>query len=276
MTEPGDFADLINALIAERDALQAQVTALQELVSAGGDLTFWMTVADGVSHDPRCTDDSPCLRCRLAAVTAERDALREKLSTFLDGTVSNAVHDRHLAIEEGWRQQAEARAHAAEQQLAEVREDLVEEQGQRSRAINAEACALNLRQALEEVKAKLCRCVPDSYSQPCVDEDAAICDAIIDRALVPASGVVFAVDTPRPVDVVKALMDENHDLQRTLEAQQQQLAEVRGALEELTAVVRGECPSLLDEDSGGDAELEMRIAAILALPASPPRRTEEE
>ena len=36
------------------------------------------------------------------------------------------------------------------------------------------------------------------------------------------------------------------------------------ALEELVALVRGECPSLLNEDSGGDAKLSMEIDAAIA------------
>lgn len=39
--------------------------------------------------------------------------------------------------------------------------------------------------------------------------------------------------------------------------------EAEGALRELAANVRGECPSLLNEDSGGDWKLSMRIDAIL-------------
>lgn len=34
-------------------------------------------------------------------------------------------------------------------------------------------------------------------------------------------------------------------------------------LRELTAIVRGECPSLLDEDSGGNSELSIEIDEIL-------------
>lgn len=40
--------------------------------------------------------------------------------------------------------------------------------------------------------------------------------------------------------------------------------ELYAALDELVAQVRGECPSLLSEDSGGDAELSMEIDAALA------------
>lgn len=35
--------------------------------------------------------------------------------------------------------------------------------------------------------------------------------------------------------------------------------ELLAALEDLTALVRGECPALLNEDSGGDARLVMEI-----------------
>ena len=40
--------------------------------------------------------------------------------------------------------------------------------------------------------------------------------------------------------------------------------ELAYALKELYAVVKGECPSLLDEDSGGDARLDMQIIKALA------------
>jgi hypothetical protein len=41
-------------------------------------------------------------------------------------------------------------------------------------------------------------------------------------------------------------------------------AELASCLSELTATVKGECPSLLDEDSGGCARLDMAIEAALA------------
>lgn len=41
------------------------------------------------------------------------------------------------------------------------------------------------------------------------------------------------------------------------------------ALTELHAQVRGECPSLLNEDSGGDARLSMEIERLLGLVGSP-------
>lgn len=41
-------------------------------------------------------------------------------------------------------------------------------------------------------------------------------------------------------------------------------AEMLAALKELRALVRGECPSLLNEDSGGDARLDLAIEAAIA------------
>jgi hypothetical protein len=50
---------------------------------------------------------------------------------------------------------------------------------------------------------------------------------------------------------------------------------LRQALQELYALVKGECSSLLDEDSGGDANLDLRIDAALTAPpaAEPPDLT---
>lgn len=42
-----------------------------------------------------------------------------------------------------------------------------------------------------------------------------------------------------------------------------EIKRLRGALAELAALVRGECPSLLNEDSGGDARLSMEIDELL-------------
>lgn len=77
----------------------------------------------------------------------------------------------------------EARRIKAEAEVMRLRQSLEEEQGQRSRAINAEAEVLLLREALVAVRENLCRDVPDTYSAPCVEADAARCDAIIDAAL---------------------------------------------------------------------------------------------
>jgi hypothetical protein len=48
------------------------------------------------------------------------------------------------------------------------------------------------------------------------------------------------------------------------------LREALQLLGELHALVKGECPSLLNEDSGGDAALDIRIAAALASPSATP------
>lgn len=52
--------------------------------------------------------------------------------------------------------------------------------------------------------------------------------------------------------------------------QAERIKELEGLLGELVAMVRGECPSLLNEDSGGDAELSCRIdEALSGQPAAP-------
>lgn len=49
-------------------------------------------------------------------------------------------------------------------------------------------------------------------------------------------------------------------------ALESQCQRMRDALEELHTQVKGECPSLLNEDSGGDAELDLEIQEILSTP----------
>ena len=56
----------------------------------------------------------------------------------------------------------------------------------------------------------------------------------------------------------------NDTSQRALiEQQAKEIERLREALRELHAVVKGECASLLNEDSGGDAELAIEIEALL-------------
>lgn len=45
--------------------------------------------------------------------------------------------------------------------------------------------------------------------------------------------------------------------------QAKEIAKLRGVLSELHAQVQGECPSLLNEDSGGDAKLALDIESLL-------------
>lgn len=65
---------------------------------------------------------------------------------------------------------------------------------------------------------------------------------------------------------------KNHDaeqraeierLQAQLATAKQEIARLREALSELHAQVQGECPSLLNEDSGGDAKLALEIESLL-------------
>lgn len=48
------------------------------------------------------------------------------------------------------------------------------------------------------------------------------------------------------------------------EAERDRLRSAATLLEKLTAMVRGECPSLLNEDSGGDGELSLQIDEFFA------------
>lgn len=55
-------------------------------------------------------------------------------------------------------------------------------------------------------------------------------------------------------------------LAHAYELNAREIARLRTALMELHAVVKGECPSLLNEDSGGDAKLAMEIEALTQEP----------
>lgn len=58
-------------------------------------------------------------------------------------------------------------------------------------------------------------------------------------------------------------------LQAQLAASQALVAELADALRELVSTVRGECPSLLNEDSGGSPELSFRVDDALAKAGRP-------
>lgn len=58
--------------------------------------------------------------------------------------------------------------------------------------------------------------------------------------------------------------DDVLELMRVAKQQAREIERLRAALEELHAVVWGECPSLLNEDSGGDAGLDLRIRELIA------------
>lgn len=78
----------------------------------------------------------------------------------------------------------------------------------------------------------------------------------------------------KAIDVQRQIIDEQVGENRGLRAdvllmqrenaeQRQEIARLREALRELHAVVNGECPSLLNEDSGGDARLALEIEELL-------------
>lgn len=61
----------------------------------------------------------------------------------------------------------------------------------------------------------------------------------------------------------KTILARVQDVVEALAQATQREARLREALTELYALVRGECPRLLNEDSGGDAELACKIDAAL-------------
>lgn len=58
-------------------------------------------------------------------------------------------------------------------------------------------------------------------------------------------------------------------LLQSAETVAQERERLRSALQELYATVLGECPSLLREDSGGDARLSLEIERLLSTPIGP-------
>jgi hypothetical protein len=74
----------------------------------------------------------------------------------------------------------------------------------------------------------------------------------------PDSGGAHVADVLTPGNaafIVEAVNDR--------EALQREIDRLQEALKELHAMVMGECPSLLDEDSGGNARLDADIHALL-------------
>ena len=69
----------------------------------------------------------------------------------------------------------------------------------------------------------------------------------------------------RDIDHVEAALTQAHPLPSQTQEVEKEVARL---LRELYTLVKGECPSLLNEDSGGDARLALAIeAALLAAPA---------
>ena len=90
--------------------------------------------------------------------------------------------------------------------------------------------------------------------------------------------VAFATCNPRTIDETRGEGESWYDMRVRTQGHRDQLKieieanarliaaapELLEALEMLYAVVQGECPSLLDEDSGGDSRLDIAIAAAIA------------
>jgi len=133
----------------------------------------------------------------LAHVWEERGCLY-CVAYFSDGQVDRCVDAAEVrALAEDWlslkaeRDDLTARVEALKQHNDDLDQQITKNDLQDAttwrKLREAEAERDRLREALGKVKESLCRDVPDSYSQPCVDEDAAICDAIIDAALAPSA-----------------------------------------------------------------------------------------
>jgi hypothetical protein len=54
------------------------------------------------------------------------------------------------------------------------------------------------------------------------------------------------------------------DIEKSIENRDSLISELRDCLTELHAMVEGECPSLLNEDSGGSSSFEMRLRDLFA------------
>lgn len=72
-------------------------------------------------------------------------------------------------------------------------------------------------------------------------------------------------------ETIRQLQARERDLENALVRQERlkdtaeaRCATLTAALEELYATVKGECPSLLNEDSGGSAQLDAQVSAALA------------
>ena len=68
---------------------------------------------------------------------------------------------------------------------------------------------------------------------------------------------------------VSCWKEHTEKLTAALAERDRTIARLREALKELRAIVKGECPSLLDEDSGGDANLDIKIDEALTAPSVP-------
>lgn len=76
-----------------------------------------------------------------------------------------------------------------------------------------------------------------------------------------------AVGKPNTIlAMVLEIVASHGELRAKQLALESQCQRMRDALEELHAQVKGECPSLLNEDSGGDAELDIEIQELLSSP----------
>lgn len=103
-------------------------------------------------------------------------------------------------------------------------------------------------------------------------------DAVM--ALLPASVHEQAQDTEYLVSYIETWRDDATEfatlagqMEAERDAARTRAEGLEAAIRELVTLVRGECPSLLDEDSGGDGRLSLAIDALLT---PPPATTGDE
>lgn len=103
----------------------------------------------------------------------------------------------------------------------------------------------------------------------CAEVASYICDPMYDK-VENRAGIAADAEAMATGEMTGRYLDIKTQTDRAIKAEAERDAAVARAealhvvLCDLLAVVRGECPALLDEDRGGDANLAMRIDAALA------------
>jgi hypothetical protein len=87
-----------------------------------------------------------------------------------------------------------------------------------------------------------------------------------EASLAAARQRIAALESELETERARGIHTCHDQCQRPLCVAQRRIAELRGCLAELTALVNGESPALLNEDSGGDGELAVRIDNALEDP----------
>lgn len=110
--------------------------------------------------------------------------------------------------------------------------------------------------------AAVCVCGCPVAEHESYGEDGASCDDPAHECFRVSKAAYAAVHDLR--ETVTALRDNNAAVKVMFDERSARCAILTAALEELYATVKGECPSLLNEDSGGSAQLDAQVSAALA------------